>query len=153
MFQKSLLTLLLVSSSALFAQDTLQKNDTVKKSDKWDVSDPYKDSWKINEVPLNTDEGTWMNLDVSPDGKTVVFDLLGDIYKMPVSGGKAIALRSGMPYEVQPRFSPDGSRISFTRVSPTPCPSRLVLKKGLNNSSAFSFEMPFPESVILTCFG
>lgn len=55
-----------------------------------------------------------MNLDVSPDGKTIVFDLLGDIYTLPVSGGEATALRSGMPYEVQPRFSPDGSRISFT---------------------------------------
>lgn len=115
MHNKLLLALVfLVSTSALFAQETEKEQDTVKKKDKWDVSNPYKDSWIINEVPLNTDEGTWMNLDVSPDGKTVVFDLLGDIYKMPVSGGKATALRSGFPYEVQPRFSPDGSRISFT---------------------------------------
>jgi len=55
-----------------------------------------------------------MNVDVSPDGKTIVFDLLGDIYSMPISGGKAKALRSGIPFEVQPRFSPDGKRISFT---------------------------------------
>jgi Tol biopolymer transport system component len=55
-----------------------------------------------------------MNLDVSPDGKTVVFDLLGDIYSMPISGGKATALRTGIPFEVQPRFSPDGTKISYT---------------------------------------
>jgi len=60
-----------MSSSAFFAQDTIQKNDTVNKDDKkWDVSDPYTDDWNIKEVPLNTDEGTWMNLDVSPDGRT-----------------------------------------------------------------------------------
>lgn len=116
MFQRSLLALLVVmSSSLLFAQEPAKKNDTVKKEDKkWDVSDPYTDEWKIKDVPLTTDEGTWMNLDVSPDGKTIAFDLLGDIYTMPISGGKATALRSGMPYEVQPRFSPDGKRISFT---------------------------------------
>ncbi|MCH4821826.1 amidohydrolase family protein [Gramella lutea] len=85
-----------------------------KKEDKWDVSDPYPDDWGFKTLDLETDEGTWMNLDVSPDGKTIVFDLLGDIYKIPVSGGKATILRSGIPYELQPRFSPDGSKISFT---------------------------------------
>jgi hypothetical protein len=53
-------------------------------------------------------EGTWMNLDVSPDGKTIAFDLLGDIYTMPISGGNATCIRSGLAWEVQPRFSPDG---------------------------------------------
>ena len=55
-----------------------------------------------------------MNLDVSPDGKEIVFDLLGDIYKMPMSGGKATVLAGGMAWEVQPRFSPNGKYISFT---------------------------------------
>ena len=55
-----------------------------------------------------------MNLDVSPDGKDIVFDLLGDIYKMPVGGGKASRLAAGMAYEVQPRYSPNGKLISFT---------------------------------------
>ncbi|MEG9329010.1 amidohydrolase family protein [Salinimicrobium catena] len=99
--------MLLMSTSALFAQEKEEKK-------KWDVSDPYTDDWNINEVPLKTDEGTWMNLDVSPDGSQIIFDLLGDIYIMPAKGGKATALRSGMAYEVQPRFSPDGSKISFT---------------------------------------
>ena len=54
-----------------------------------------------------------MNLDVSPDGAEIVFDMLGDIYILPMLGGEAKALRSGMPFEVQPRFSPDGKFISF----------------------------------------
>ena len=86
-----------------------QKKDSLK----WDVSNP-KGDWNFKEVKLSTDEGTWMNLDVSPDGKTIVFDLLGDIYKMPITGGKAKLLRKGLPFEVQPRFSPDGSKILFT---------------------------------------
>lgn len=109
MLNKFLWTLLLCTAPMyLIAQDEKQKED------KWDVSDPYTDQWKVNEVPLSTEEGTWMNLDVSPDGKFIVFDLLGDIYKMPIGGGKATALRSGMPFEIQPRFSPDGSKIAFT---------------------------------------
>lgn len=85
-----------------------------EKEDEWNVADPYSDDWPINEVSLETDEGTWMSVDVSPDGSTLVFDLLGDIYSMPISGGEATPLRIGIPYEVQPRFSPDGSKISFT---------------------------------------
>ena len=54
-----------------------------------------------------------MSLDVSPDGKNIVFDLLGDIYILPITGGEAKVLRSGFPYEVQPRFSPDGKKIIF----------------------------------------
>jgi imidazolonepropionase-like amidohydrolase/Tol biopolymer transport system component len=78
---------------------------------KWDVEKPTGTSKTIN---FNTTEGTYMNLDVSPDGKTIVFDLLGDIYKMPISGGKATLLAGGMAFEVQPRFSPDGKQIAFT---------------------------------------
>jgi len=84
-----------------------------KKSTKWDVSNPEGD-WGFKEVPLSTNEGTWMNLDVSPDGKTIVFDLLGDIYSIPISGGTAKNLRTGLSFEVQPRFSPDGNKILFT---------------------------------------
>jgi len=84
-----------------------------KEVNKWDVNNPHED-WKYKNFNLKTDEGTWMNLDISPDGKTIIFDMLGDIYSMPVSGGKATALRTGLAYEVQPRFSPDGKYISFT---------------------------------------
>jgi len=84
-----------------------------KKEDKWDVSNP-KGDWNYQDLKFTTDEGTWMNLDVSPDGKNIVFDMVGDIYIMPITGGKAKVLRQGIPFEIQPRFSPDGKKISFT---------------------------------------
>ena len=56
---------------------------------------------------------TWMSLDVSPDGSTIVFDLLGDIYRMPIEGGRATRLTSGIAFDAQPRFSPDGEKIVF----------------------------------------
>lgn len=78
---------------------------------KWDVNNPegtYKD------VSFTVNEGTWMNLDVSPDGKEIIFDLLGDIYSIPSSGGKAKLLRGGHAFEVQPRFNMNGNKILFT---------------------------------------
>ncbi|HRQ78762.1 MAG TPA: amidohydrolase, partial [Gemmatimonadaceae bacterium] len=62
---------------------------------------------------LATAEGSWMSVDVSPDGQTLVFDLLGDLYSMPASGGTATALTNGMPFDAQPRFSPDGRHIVY----------------------------------------
>ena len=102
--KKITLTLLLtfITFVFLFAQD-----------DKWDVANP-QGNWGFKEHKFNTTEGTWMNLDVSPDGKTIAFDMIGDIYTIPIAGGKAKALRTGLPFEIQPRFSPDGKKISFT---------------------------------------
>ncbi len=60
-----------------------------------------------------TTKGTWISLDVSPDGRTIVFDLLGDLYSLPITGGTATRLTSGMAYDAQPRFSPDGKRVAF----------------------------------------
>ncbi len=64
-------------------------------------------------VVFETDEATWMSLDISPDGRTLVFDLLGDIYTLPASGGKASALITGMAFQSQPVYSPDGSKIAY----------------------------------------
>jgi len=85
-----------------------------KKKKEWKVSDPPGEGWNWKVVNFTTDEGTWMSLDVSPDGKTIVFDMLGDIYSMPITGGKARPLRQNVAWEVQPRFSPDGKKILFT---------------------------------------
>jgi imidazolonepropionase-like amidohydrolase/Tol biopolymer transport system component len=60
------------------------------------------------------EEGTWMSLDVSPDGSRIVFDLLGHIYEMGIGGGDARPLTSGRSWNAFPRYSPDGSRIAFT---------------------------------------
>lgn len=65
-------------------------------------------------LTFTTDVGHWMSVDVSPDGQTLVFDLLGDIYTMPIGGGKATALTRGMGFDAQPRFSPDGKKIVYT---------------------------------------
>ena len=98
-----------ILANALNSQTDKEK--VKEKEKKWDVSNPKGTS---KEIEITTSEGTWMNLDVSPDGKNIVFDMLGDIYIMPVNGGEAKVLRTGFPFEVQPRFSPDGKKISFT---------------------------------------
>ena len=84
-----------------------------KENTTWDVNKPGE-SFNYVTHKFTTTQGTWMNLDVSPDGKTIVFDMLGDIYTMPIQGGNAKAIRTGIAFEVQPRFSPDGRYISFT---------------------------------------
>jgi Tol biopolymer transport system component len=80
-------------------------------SDKpWKVDDPHGPS---KAVSFTTDEGTWLSLDVHPDGQRIVFSLLGDLYLLPIGGGEAKRLTSGPAYDVQPRFSPDGRWIAF----------------------------------------
>ncbi|MEL7531041.1 MAG: amidohydrolase family protein [Bacteroidota bacterium] len=64
-------------------------------------------------MQLQTDEGSWMSLDVSPDGKQIVFDLLGDLYLLPIEGGKAKRITKSMAFDFHPRFSPDGKQIAF----------------------------------------
>lgn len=103
----------MLMTALCFAQE---KKDTVavpaeKKPEKWDVAASHGPS---KDIEFETDEGTWISVDVSPDGKKIVFDLLGDIYIMPIDGGEATLLSGGTPYEVLPRFSPDGKMISFT---------------------------------------
>ena len=64
-------------------------------------------------ISFTTEEGSWLSLDVSPDGETVVFDLLGDLYTVPITGGEATRITRGMAFDAQPRYSPDGESILF----------------------------------------
>lgn len=77
----------------------------------WNVMSP---PGTHQDVTIDTDEGTWMSLDVSPDGGEIAFDLLGDLYVIPMAGGEARALTSGIAWDMQPRYSPDGRWIAFT---------------------------------------
>ena len=77
-----------------------------------------KPAWKVDDThgpshPVNVDtrEGTWMS--VSVHGDKVLFDLLGDIWSIPLAGGEATRVTSGNAWDAQPAFSPDGTRIAF----------------------------------------
>jgi Tol biopolymer transport system component len=81
-----------------------------------DTSNPLQEGLPLKPervIRFTTDVGTWMSLDVSPDGQTILFDHLGDIFTVPMTGGKATAITKGMAVDAQPRFSPDGKRIAF----------------------------------------
>ncbi|CAN5218441.1 amidohydrolase family protein [soil metagenome] len=115
-FAAVLLLLLCTQSDARFPAfnnkgttiaDTAKK-DTVKYAEFKSL--PLKPARKID---FTTNEGSWMSLDVSPDGQTIVFDLMGDLYTMPVTGGQATQLTKGLAYDVHPRYSPDGKRLLF----------------------------------------
>jgi Tol biopolymer transport system component len=101
--------LLLVTSSTLFSQ-TVAENDSSAAKAK-----------KSNSLPLittrtmkfTTDEGSWISLDLSPDGKTLIFELLGDLYTLPIKGGAATRITQGQGYDMQPNYSPDGKQIVF----------------------------------------
>jgi Tol biopolymer transport system component len=76
----------------------------------WDITNtgqPYRN------ISFTTTEGTWMSLDVSPDGKTIVFDLLGDIYSIPVTGGDTKLIHGGPAMQRTPSLSPDGRKLLY----------------------------------------
>ena len=78
----------------------------------WDITQPRGET---REIAFTATEGTWMSVDISPDGASIVFDLLGHIYRMPVGGGEATSITqdSGLALNIHPVFSPDGSEIAF----------------------------------------
>lgn len=56
----------------------------------------------------------WMrNCTISPDGTTIAFTYKGDIYTVPVSGGRAMQLTSHPAYDTAPVWSPDSKKIAF----------------------------------------
>jgi len=112
---KSLLAVTLVSALGLsttystHAADDIKKDATINE-EKWDVSNP---PFALNEVTINTTETTWSSLDIAPNGKYMVFDMLGDIYKVNVDGGDATPITQDFAWNIHPSISPDGSKIAF----------------------------------------
>ncbi len=105
--KKMLQTALALSVSLALGQVHAEQTDEKK----WQVDSP---KGQFVDASISVEQGTWMNVDISPDGETLVFDLLGDIYTMPMSGGKATQITSDIAWQMQPRFSPDGKHIAFT---------------------------------------
>ena len=98
-----------------------EADETKDGEEQGDKDAEKKKPWNVEEMPgprktvtIDTDTGTWMSLDLSPDGKTIVFDLLGDLYSIHFEGGEAKPITSGVAWDMQPRFSPDGKWIAFT---------------------------------------
>jgi len=103
---------LLASSSLAAPQEKKEEKKEEKKDEKKDEKKPLPLKGD-RKVEFSTDEGTWLSLDVSPDGKTIVFELLGDLYTLPIEGGQAKLISGGMAFDSQPKFSPDGKWIAF----------------------------------------
>jgi Tol biopolymer transport system component len=104
----------LTVTSRLRAQEMAQEKD--KKEEKKDEKKDEKKGLPLKsdrKISFTTDEGTWLSLDVSPDGRTIAFELIGDIYTLPIEGGKAKLIDGGMGFDSQPKFSPDGQWIAF----------------------------------------
>jgi imidazolonepropionase-like amidohydrolase/Tol biopolymer transport system component len=104
MKKAAIVALLVLAVIGVGAQDKPQDKP------KWDITAPLGPT---EALEFETSEGTWMNVDVSPDGRQIVFDLLGDIYLVAIAGGNATRITSGPAFDMQPRFSPDGKRIAI----------------------------------------
>ncbi len=98
-------TLLLLTASSAMAEESASTPG-------WDIEQSH--ATEHYNLDYTATEGTWMSLDVSPDGKTLVFDLLGHIYEMPINGGTATALTHGRSWNMFPRYSPDGKSLVIT---------------------------------------
>ena len=91
---------------------SLHAQDPDSTGTEWDVTEARGETY---EVDFTTDVGTWMSVDLSPDGDWVVFDLLGHVYRVPSAGGEAELLTrdAGVSTNYHPRYSPDGTLIAF----------------------------------------
>ena len=99
--------LCLLPGPARFSAQEKQEDGADKKEKKELPLDPDR------TIDFETTEGSWISLDVAPDGRAIVFELIGDLYTLPMTGGTATRIVSGMNFDSQPRYSPDGSKIVF----------------------------------------
>ncbi len=152
------LTLAPAATVALPGQDEAEQPDTAK---------PDNENLPLEAartVSIDADHGSWLSLDLSPDGSTIVFDFLGDLYLLPFAGGDAEQITSGMELDSQPRFSPDGAEIVYVsdhsggenlwildledRDDETGDPETRQLTEGNNNSYASPEWTPDPDYVV-----
>ena len=89
--------------------------DTLAETSKYDVENWQvpQPPFKLNEVAISTNETTWSSLDVSPNGKFMIFDMLGDLYKVDIKGGNATPLIQDFAWNIHPAISPDGKQVAF----------------------------------------
>ena len=106
----SCLLLCCLSPLAAFQTDTTQV-DTLKKEQAKKPKPLPLEAGRSFEFDLN--EGSWIALDIRPDGQEIVFDFLGDLYTLPIAGGTATPITQGFPFDSQPRYSPDGKKIVY----------------------------------------
>lgn len=98
----------------LFASTACAQEPNGDDKKDWSIDTANPEGTPTLQVDFETDEGTWMSVDVSPDGQTIVFDLVGHLYEMPITGGEAMRLTEGRSWNQLPRYSPDGTEIAFT---------------------------------------
>ena len=84
-----------------------------KKDEKKKEEEPPLPLKPARKIEFTTNEGTWLSLDVSPDGNSIIFELIGDLYTVPMTGGEAKKLTSGWAFNSEPSYSPDGKKIAF----------------------------------------
>lgn len=104
--------IMLSFSVGVYAQDATDADSKAKEDKKpaWDILNP---PYKLNSLSIDTDETTWSSLDITPDGKNFLFDMLGDIYVVDIAGGTAKSLTQDFAWNIQPAVSPDGSKVAF----------------------------------------
>ena len=100
----------LLSSFSAYSQEPSSAEEEKDPLKNWDVLSP---PMALKQVSITTNETTWSSLDVSPDGKKMVFDMLGDIFIVDANGGKAKALTQDFAWNIHPAISPDGSKVAF----------------------------------------
>jgi hypothetical protein len=74
----------------------------------------FADEITARTLEFQTTQVTAANVAVSPDGRTLVFTMLGHLFRLSAEGGTAEQLTFGPWYDKDPLFSPDGLQVAFT---------------------------------------
>ena len=147
MKQYKIVYLLLACILAMFSCTSNKMGNTsavtTKKSDL-----PIKSN---HTIELEVTEGTSINLDVSPNGKTILFDLLGDIYQMSIMGGEAKQITQGLSWDAKPIWSPDGEKIAFVSDDSGTSNIWIMNKNGLAPRQITNYKFNRSGSTIIAC--